>query len=77
MATVMCGLVLKDFVMPKISRRDVYVVCPGVDMCNHSNEPNARVEFEVRKHFGGGEGGVGGLNTSRSLLTLGSSPSPL
>ena len=46
LATIVCGLIVKDFVIPKINRVEGYVVCPGVDMCNHSEDPNARVEFE-------------------------------
>lgn len=34
-ALVICGSILKDFVLPKLNKTKKYVICPYIDMCNH------------------------------------------
>lgn len=34
-ALVVCGSILKDFVLPKILKKQKYVICPLIDMANH------------------------------------------
>jgi hypothetical protein len=34
-ALVVCASILKDFVLPKLSKRRRYVICPVLDMANH------------------------------------------
>lgn len=34
-ALVVCGSILKDFVIPKLLKKQKYVICPFIDMSNH------------------------------------------
>ena len=34
-AVVICGSILKDFVLPKLSKVQKYIICPFIDMSNH------------------------------------------
>lgn len=34
-ALVVCGSILKDFVLPKLLKKQKYVICPLIDMANH------------------------------------------
>lgn len=46
-ALVFCGSILRDFVFPKLFRNQKYVICPVIDMCNHSSvSTNANVAYE-------------------------------
>lgn len=44
---VVCASVLKDFVLPKLSKTKRYVICPMIDMTNHQSVlSQAEVSFE-------------------------------
>jgi hypothetical protein len=46
-AMVVCGTILKDFVVPKLLRVRRYVICPLIDMANHVGVgPTGSVSFE-------------------------------
>lgn len=46
-ALVLCGSILRDFVFPKFFRNQKYVICPVIDMCNHSSvSATANVAYE-------------------------------
>jgi hypothetical protein len=46
-ALVFCGSILRDFVFPKFFRTQKYVICPVIDMCNHSSlATTANVAYE-------------------------------
>lgn len=34
-ALVVCGTILKDFVLPKLAKAQKYIICPLIDMANH------------------------------------------
>ena len=44
-AVVLCGVVLKDFVLPKLQGSVTYTISPGNDLPNHSAAPTADVSF--------------------------------
>ena len=46
MVAIICAVIVKDFITPKVRGEVRHVVCPGIDMCNHRDEGNAMVEFE-------------------------------
>eukprot|EP00550_Attheya_septentrionalis_P005599 CAMPEP_0198294790 /NCGR_PEP_ID=MMETSP1449-20131203/24387_1 /TAXON_ID=420275 /ORGANISM="Attheya septentrionalis, Strain CCMP2084" /LENGTH=544 /DNA_ID=CAMNT_0043994863 /DNA_START=94 /DNA_END=1728 /DNA_ORIENTATION=- len=46
-AVVVCGAILRDFVVPKFLKQRRYVICPFIDMANHeSTQCRADVAFE-------------------------------
>ena len=46
-AMVVCGTILRDFVVPKLLRVRKYVICPFIDMANHAGVgANGAVSFE-------------------------------
>lgn len=46
-ALVVCGSILKDFVLPKLLKVQKYVICPLIDMANHVGvEATGNVAFE-------------------------------
>lgn len=46
-AVVVCGTILKDFVVPKLFKTKRYVICPVIDMANHrSTLQQGDVSFE-------------------------------
>lgn len=46
-ALVVCGTILKDFVLPKLLKVQKYVICPLIDMANHVGEgATGNVAFE-------------------------------
>ena len=44
---VFCGLILKDFVFPKLLKSKKYIICPFIDMANHVGmKEDGNVAFE-------------------------------
>jgi hypothetical protein len=61
-AVVLCAVVAKDFIAPKIAGETEYVIVPGIDYCNHSGEPAA----EVRKEYFSDSYSLGALRDLRA-----------
>jgi len=44
---VLCGSILKDFILPKLNKAQRHVICPLIDMSNHvGSRPQGDVAFE-------------------------------
>jgi hypothetical protein len=68
-AMVVCGSILKDFVLPKLLKVQKYVICPVIDMANHVGVgASGTVSFE---YFTDGYSLSGTTTTSSSSEGLG------